>query len=583
MTIDIKHGSPQFPSVSSSITSSTRDEMDAALRELRAHKDAWVALTASKRVVIVDRLIRDFASIAPRWVDACVKAKGIPAGAPAVAEEWGAGAWPVMKNLRQLRKALGEIAELGYPRIPGPVSTRPDGQVVAQVFPLTSYDRIFFMGVTAELWMEPGVTAETLKQTQAEIYHDSNHSSKVALVLGAGNVSSIGPLDILYKLFEEDQVVILKMNPVNAYLGPLINECFRALVEPGFLRVVYGGASEGAYLCNSELVDDIHVTGSDKTFDAIVFGTGAEGAARKASQQPLLTKRITGELGNVSPVIVVPGPWSDGDLAYQAEHLVTMLTNNAGFNCNATRVIITHSGWQQRDKLLQHVREVLQKVPPRNAYYPGAQERQRAFVAEHAEAEQFGTATSEQLPWTLIPGVDPQNEGDICFTTEAFCGLFAETPLDAGSVSEYIDRAVAFCNDELWGTLNATILVHPASLKDPQVKDALDRAVAKLRYGTIGVNYWAGTGFAIGVTTWGAYPDHPLHDIQSGTGLVHNTLMFAHSQKSVLRAPFRSTPKPSWFVTQGKVGRKVFPKIVAFDAAPSPWKVPGILWTAITG
>ncbi len=27
--------------------------------------------------------------------------------------------------------------------------------------------------------------------------------------------------------------------------------------------------------------------------------------------------------------------WSRSDLAYQAEHIVTTLTNNAGFNCNA--------------------------------------------------------------------------------------------------------------------------------------------------------------------------------------------------------------------------------------------------------
>src|SRR5581483_1655232 len=150
--------------------------------------------------------------------------------------------------------------------------------------------------------------------TQAVAYANKNHGGRVPLVLGAGNVSSIGPLDVVYKLFVEDQVVVFKTNPVNAYLGPLMEEGFRALVEPGYLRVVYGGAAEGAYLCNSAGVDEIHITGSDKTFDAIVFGAGPEGAERKAAHQPLLDKRITGELGNVSPVIVVPGPWSKKEL-----------------------------------------------------------------------------------------------------------------------------------------------------------------------------------------------------------------------------------------------------------------------------
>ncbi len=583
MTVEIQHGAPQFPSVAGDISTSNREEMEAALQELHAQKNAWVMLPVAERIIILDRLMRDFADLAPRWVAASLKAKGIAADSPAASEEWGAGAYPVMKILRQLRQSLEDIATIGHPKIPGKLTTRPDGQVVAQVFPLTTYDRLFFTGVTGELWMEPGVTAESLAQTQAELYHDKQHVGKLALVLGAGNVASIAPTDILYKLFMEDQVVILKMNPVNAYLGPMIEQGFRALVDSGYLRVVYGGASEGAYLCNHPLVDDIHITGSDKSFDAIVFGTGAEGAARKASHEPLLSKRITGELGNVSPVIVVPGLWSESDLAYQAEHIVTMLINNAGFNCNATRVIILHAAWPQREQLTQKIRHLLASIPPRVAYYPGAKERQRSFLAEHPNAELFGQAAGDQLPWTLITNVDAQHTDDICFTTEAFCGLFAGTQLEAETTTDYIERAVAFCNDDLWGTLNATILVHPATLKQPGVEEAVDRAVANLRYGTVGVNYWAGTGFAFGTTTWGAFPGHPLYNIQSGVGVVHNTLMFSHPQKSVLRSPFRVFPKPTWFVTQGSKGRKVFPKLVQFEAAPSPLNVPGIIWSAVAG
>ena len=583
MSVTIRQGSPQFPAVTGSIPSSTQETMDAAVHTLQEHKDAWVALSNRERIAILDNLINNFAAIAQLWIAASLQAKGIAGDSPGVGEEWVAGVWPVLKNLRQLRNSLSDIEIYGPPRIPGPVTTRPDGQVVAQVFPQTTYDRLFFTGVTAEIWMEPGVTAEELPKTQAIAYQEQKHGGKVALVLGAGNVASIGPMDILYKLFVEDQVVIFKTNPVNAYLGPLIEESFRTLIEQGFLQVVYGGAVEGAYLCNHPGVEEIHITGSDKTFDAIVFGTGEEGARRKAERQPVLNKRITGELGNVSPVIVVPGPWSAGDLAYQAEHIASMLTNNAGFNCNATRVVVQHREWEQRDQLLQHMRNILAQVPTRIAYYPGAHNRYQAFVSAHPEAEQFGTTTEKELPWTLIAGVNPDATDDLCFTTEAFCSLFAETNIDAASVPEYIDRAVDLANKHHWGTLNATIIVHPTSLKDPAVAAAVERAVANLRYGTIGVNYWAGTGFVLCVTTWGAFPGHEMHDIQSGVGVVHNTLMFSRPQKSVLRAPFRSSPKPPWFVTRGKTARKVFPKLVDLEVSPSPWKVPGILWSAITG
>jgi acyl-CoA reductase-like NAD-dependent aldehyde dehydrogenase len=581
MTISTPQGAPQFPTVLGSMPSSTPEEMDAAIEVLQAHKDKWVTFSIHERIPLIDRLITDFAAIASRWVDTSIRVKGVAEDSLCVGEEWAAGAWPVLKNLRQLRQSLVDIEVDGHPKIPGRVTTNPNGQVVAQVFPKTSYDRLFFERIRAEIWMEPGVMVEDLSQTQAIAYHDKVHSGKVALVLGAGNVASIGPMDVLYKLFVEDQVVLFKANPVNAYLGPLMDEAFRVLIDLGFLRVVYGGAAEGSYLCNHRWVDEIHITGSDKTFDAIIFGSGPEGAKRKAERTPLLTKRVTGELGNVSPLIIVPGPWKADDLAYQAEHIDTMLTNNAGFNCNATRVIIQDASWSQRDQLLEEMRKVLSHVPSRTAYYPGALERHQIFINEHPEAEQIGLSTEKQLPWTLIAGIDPGNIDDVCFTTEAFCSLFAETALEAESVSEYIDKAVAFANQHLWGSLNATIIVHPATLKEQGIKAAIERAIANLRYGTVGINIWAGAGFTFGTTTWGAFPGHELHNIQSGMGVVHNTLMFSRAQKSVLWGPFRSALTPPWFVTHGKTAGKLFPKLVAFEAAPTPLKVPGIMAAAL--
>jgi acyl-CoA reductase-like NAD-dependent aldehyde dehydrogenase len=581
MTTTTRQGAPQFPTVLGSIPPSTREEMDAAIEALQAHRDEWVAFSIHDRIVLIDRLIRDFIAIVSRWVDASIRAKGIAEDSLCVGEEWAAGAWPVLKNLRQLRQSLVDIETEGHPKIPGRVTTKPDGQVVAEVFPQTIYDRLFFERVRAEIWMEPGVTIDDLSQTQAIAYNDKEPNGRVALVLGAGNVASIGPMDVLYKLFVEDQVVLFKANPVNAYLGPLMHEAFRVLIDLGFLRVVYGGAAEGSYLCNHAGVDEIHITGSDKTFDAIVFGTGQKGAKRKAEKAPLLTKRVTGELGNVSPVIVVPGPWKANDLAYQAEHIDTMLTNNAGFNCNATRVIIQHENWPQRNQLLQEMRRVLSLIPPRTAYYPGALERHQIFIKEHPEAEQIGLSNEQQLPWTLIADVDPGSIDDICFTTEAFCSLFTETALEAESIPEYIDKAVAFANQRIWGSLNATIVVHPASLKDPGIAAAVELAIANLKYGTIGINIWAGAGFTFGTTTWGAFPGHELHNIQSGIGVVHNTLMFSRPQKSVLWGPFRSVLTPPWFVTQGKIARGLFPKLVAFEAAPTPLRVPGIMAAAL--
>ena len=586
MAVATTHGSPQFPAAANSMPPSDRETLDAAVRDLRAHADAWVGVGVTERIAIVDALMRDLWAVAPRWVEACLRAKGL--GFDLAGEEWAIGPYTVMKALRQTRGALEDIQRGGAPRIPGPVTVRPDGQVVARVFPQTRYDALLFTGVTGDVWMQPGVTREDLAASQALTYRDKQHPGQVALVLGAGNVSSIGPLDILYKLFVEDQVVVFKSNPVNDYLGPVIADALRALITRSYLRLVYGGAAEGSYLCEHPDVDEIHITGSDKTYDAIVWGPGEEGAAaRKAAGTPLLAKRISGELGNVSPVIVVPGPWSGRDIAYQARHLASSLVTNAGFNCNASRVIVTHAGWAQRSALLDALRRTLAAVPPRVAYYPGAEAREQRFREAHPEAEQLGRpgehGASAARPWTLITGIDSENADDICFTTEAFCGLFAESPLAATDAAQFLDHAVAFCNERLWGTLNATILVHPRSLKDPAVVAALEQAQANLRHGTVGINYWAGTAFTLGVLPWGAYPGHTAADIQSGSGVVHNTLMFSRPQKSVLRGPWRSTPTPPWFATRRKAAGAVFPKLTALELAPSPAKVPGILRAAIVG
>src|SRR5262249_47464792 len=162
---------------------------------------------------------------------------------------------------------------------------------------------------------------------------------------------------------------------------------FRALVEIGVLRVVYGGAAVGKFLCSHPKIDEIHITGSDKTHDAIVWGPpGPEREERLKNKTPLLTKRITSELGNVSPVVVIPGPWSDDDIESHALNVASQVQNNGSFNCNAAKLVVQHASWDKRKPFLDAVRRRLKGMPPRKAYYPGAQERYSAFVAAHPEA-----------------------------------------------------------------------------------------------------------------------------------------------------------------------------------------------------
>ncbi len=46
-------------------------------------------------------------------------------------------------------------------------------------------------------------------------------------------------------------------------------------------------------------------------------GEGETARQRRAAGTPLNPRRVTSELGGVSPTIIVPGPWSEADIAFQ--------------------------------------------------------------------------------------------------------------------------------------------------------------------------------------------------------------------------------------------------------------------------
>lgn len=576
------HGSAAIPEARHRIEPSSKSTIDEALAILQDHKQEWVALDIDERLELLELARRGVVAVAERWAYASVEGKGMTAGTSEEGEEWMAGPATVLRNITLLMTSLRDIRDYGLPQLPKPAYARPDGQVVAPVIPANGWDGLLFQGFSAEIWMQPDVTLANLAENQAEFYRKSSTKGKVALVLGAGNVSSIGPMDALYKLFVEGQVVLLKMNPVNEYLGPLIDEAFEAFRERGFFRVVYGGAAEGDYISQHEAVEEIHVTGSDKTHDAIVFGVGEEGRRRKSERDLRNSKRLTCELGNVSPIIVVPGPWSQKDLDFQGVNIASSVVNNSGFNCTATRVIVQHDGWGKRDALLASLRKAFERAPDSSPYYPGAEERQKHFVANHPDAEQFGKRGDGHAPWTLIHHLDPNDPDEICFNVESWCGQTSEVALPAGSVVEYIEKAVEFCNERVWGTLACSIIVHPKSLKDPAVAAAVERAIADLRYGAVAVNHWSALNYAMVTPTWGAFPGHTVDDIRSGQGVVHNTYMFDKPQKSVLRGPFRVWPKPAWFI-DNKNADAIGRKMTYFNADPSLMRLPGLLLASLRG
>jgi aldehyde dehydrogenase (NAD(P)+) len=516
-------------------------------------------------------------------VAAACRAKGIPLNAPVAGEEWVAGPALTLRNIRLLIRTMREIHKGSAPLLrEKTLRDLPHGAVAVRVTPSDGFDTALYGGMSAETWLQPGIARSQVKDHQASFYKKRDPEGRVSLILGAGNVSSIPPMDILYKMFVDGSVALLKMNPVNEYLGPLFERALRPLIERGYLAIVYGGADVGSYLCYHPSIGDVHITGSDKTHDLIVWGPpGPEREDRKRRNDPLLRKPITSELGNVSPVLVLPGPYTEAELASMAENTAGMITNNASFNCNAAKLLVLPKGWAQRDAFLRKVGDVLATVPPRKAYYPGAAQRFEQLTAGRSDVRKIGSGGEHTLPWTLVPGLDPADATERNFNTEPFCSILSEVSLGSTDPEEFLKAAVPFANDRVWGTLNAMLFVHP-SLESSSVKGAIDGAIRDLRFGTVAINTWPAMGYALVTTAWGGHPSATLANVQSGLGWVHNTVMLEDIEKSVVRAPLKPAVKPVYFPSH-KTFHHLGRKMVDFEAAPSWLKVPGLAVSAMGG
>jgi aldehyde dehydrogenase (NAD(P)+) len=175
----------------------------------------------------------------------------------------------------------------------------------------------------------------------------------------------------------------------------------------------------------------------------------------------------------------------------------------------------------------------------------------------------------------MLPGLDASDPAEHAFATEPFCSILSETPVASDDPVEFLERAVDFANERLWGTLSADIVVHPRTLKDPGIAAALERAISRLRYGVVTVNSWTGFVFAQGTPPWGAYPGSTRADIQSGTGWVHNTPMLEGIEKAVLRHPLTVVPKPATFPTH-RTAHTMLRRLTRLEERASWGKMPGV-------
>lgn len=511
-------------------------KLERIINNTALKKHEWCEVPLQKKIFYLQSAQNRLAEKSDEWTNLSKQAKHLNDSISG--QECLSGPAIIMRQLGFLKKALHEN---GMPK-PKKITQRKNGQYVLQVMPTSMSDTVLWSGFKAEVWVQ-----KNKLPTQGHIYqHKKNVTPGLSLVLGAGNVSSIAPLDAIHKLYQEGRVCIVKLNPVCDYLYQILNEVFFDLIHDGFLAFVTGDSSVGSALCAHDLIDDIHITGSHHTHDLIVWGdpNSQETKIRKKENKPLLTKPITSELGCVTPALIVPGNWGDKDLKFQAKQIASALENNASFNCNAIKVIVTSKNWPQRESFLNYLREELKALPPRYAYYPGAFNRYQEFLKNYPHSEILGAQKTDCIPWTFIPNLS-ENKIEYALQNEAFCGILAEVSLDCCDTKDFLLKAAPFCHQKIWGTLSCCVFIDPKTEKS--YAHEFENLIESLHYGSIAINCWSALSFALGSTTWGAYPGNTLQNVGSGMGMVKNGFMIDYPEKSIITAPFSIWPTPAWF------------------------------------
>jgi aldehyde dehydrogenase (NAD(P)+) len=214
------------------------------------------------------------------------------------------------------------------------------------------------------------------------------------------------------------------------------------------------------------------------------------------------------------------------------------------------------------------------------AYAPGTAERWARLTQGRAGLRNVGTVVSDMLPWTVVPGLDPSDRREPLFTEEASCPVLGELEIGSTDPIEFLQQAVGFVNERVWGTLAAMLVVHPRTEADPQLFAAVERAISQLRYGAVGVNVWPAQLAAIGSAPWGAHPSSVASDVQSGRGWVHNTALLEEVEKAVIRQSVTVKFKPH-YVPGHRTADSLLRRLAAVERGAGWAGLPGVLDAAL--
>ena len=528
----------------------TKLDIDRFITTLRTKSKEYNSINNLQLASMLEETISNIKEVSFFWATICSDNKGTTK-TPAEGEEWLGGPFASVLATQYYIKSLTNDDDLSEKKYNSEENSY-------KVFPNNFIERITFPFIDAKVIFNKSMSFDDINKYRGfSKRYDIDPS--ITLVLGAGNFSSIPYLDVLYHLITRKSVILLKLNPVNEYLKPVFEKVFQNFIERGYIIVTTGNIDESKYMATHPGINHIHLTGSDKTFEDIVYGRELTEKERKSkSLSKINNKPITSELGNVTPIIIHPGKWSTSDIKYQARKIVTAKLNNNGFNCIAAQVVVLPDGWGQTETLIKYVKHYMSKAKERKAYYPESIERLEKL--EKDKGYERVNALSCVTPH-LTREIKAYSKFEI---DEVWSSTIYFKKIEYTSVEDFAKKAIDYCNDELWGNLGVSVIIKDHDRKFN--KHITNLYVDKLNYGTVAVNEWAAIGYIIPQLPWGGFPGNRDNDIQSGQSVVHNSMLFESPLKGVVNTKFRISRiiDPPWFVTNKKA-RRLFKNLTYYQ------------------
>ena len=530
-------------------------DIDRNISKLRVNSSEFLNLDKTNLISMLEQVIDNIKTISYYWASLSSEKKGHLTKSKE-GEEWIGGPFSCIYALQYFIEYLQDEDGLD-------INNFDETNKSYKVFPTKNIEKLLFPFLEGEIRFGKNLNFDQINEYRGFANRFNNNKAKITLVLGAGNVSSIPVLDALFHMIAYKSVIYIKLNPVNDYLLPIFTQVFEPFISRGFMIITEGDMEASKYLTEHDGFQHTHLTGSNYTYESIVYGKTLSDKERSLKTLPKINKKpITTELGNVTPIIVHPGNWSRSEIRHQAKKIVTAKLNNSGFNCIAAQVIVLPKDWKHTKKLKADIKNYLKKIGDTTSYYPGAIENLNDLNGSN-NYEQINNLSCS-TPF-LISNLDLEREYG---SKEVWSTALYFKEISYNSYEDFCTNSVNYVNNELWGNLGVSVLIK--NYKKKKNEKILSSYVENLKYGTVAINEWSALGFVIPSLPWGGYPGNKDNDIQSGQGYVHNSFLFESPQKGIIYSKFRLSRliDPPWFVTNKKAHR-IFKNLTYYQATKS--------------